>query len=198
MWFCQLSGQAFAGPPLSRLRSPEVRGSSEVRCPECRSPAVKERPERTAQGYCRFRCLDCTKQFNERNGGGLNRTQYPTDVIALAVLWRLSLRDLAEMFLIRGFIFTYEAVREWEAKLTPTLAENLRRKRQGPVGRSWYTDLHQSAGPMAVPVSRDRSRRRPGRRHAERAPRVGGRQGILSIGQDGDRRHAGTGHDRRP
>jgi transposase-like protein len=84
-----------------------------VYCPKCRSTAVKERPERTAQGYRRFRCLDCTKQFNERSGGLLNRTQYPSDVIALVVLWRprykLSLRDLAEMFLIRGVVFNYEA-----------------------------------------------------------------------------------------
>jgi transposase-like protein len=113
-----------------------------VRCPKCRSTAVKERPERTAQGYRQFRCLDCTKQFNERSGGLLNRTQYPSDVMAL--LWRLryklSLRDLAEMFLIRGFVFTYEAVRDWEAKLTPTLAEELRRGRKGKVGRSWYVD----------------------------------------------------------
>ena len=34
------------------------------------------------------------------------------------------------MFLTRGFIFTYEAVREWEAKLTPALTEHLRRKRR--------------------------------------------------------------------
>jgi putative transposase len=65
-------------------------------------------------------------------------------VIALVVLWRLryklSLRDLAEMFLIRGFVFTYEAVHDWEAKLTPTLAEELRRSRNGKVGRSWYID----------------------------------------------------------
>jgi transposase-like protein len=64
----------------------------------------------------------------------LNRAQYPSDVIALVVLWRLryklSLRDLAEMFLTRGFIFSYEAVRDWEAKLTPALAENLRRRRK--------------------------------------------------------------------
>jgi putative transposase len=53
-----------------------------VRCPKCGSTAVKERPERTAQGYRRFRCLDCTKQFNERSSGLLNRTQYPSDVIA--------------------------------------------------------------------------------------------------------------------
>ena len=115
-----------------------------MRCPKCQSTAVKERPERTEQGYRRFRCLDCTKQFNERSGGLLNRTQYPSDVIALVVLWRLryklSLRDLAEMFLIRGIMFTYEAVRDWEAKLTPALAEELRRSRKGKVGRSWYID----------------------------------------------------------
>ena len=115
-----------------------------MHCPKCRSPAVRERPERTTPGYRRFRCLDCTKQFNERSAGRLNRTQYPSDVIALVVLWRLryklSLRDLAEMFLIRCFVFTYEAVRDWEAKLTPALAEELRRSRKGKVGRSWYID----------------------------------------------------------
>src|SRR5246127_4970419 len=110
----------------------------------CGSSAISERPERPAQGYRRFRCRDCGKQFNERSGGLLNRTQYPSDMVALVVLWRLryklSLRDLAEMFLIRGFVFTYEAVRDWEAKLTPALAEELRRSRKGKVGRSWYTD----------------------------------------------------------
>src|SRR5271155_2559144 len=115
-----------------------------MRCPRCQSTAVTERPERTVQGYRRFRCLDCAKQFNERSGGLLNRTQYPSDVIALVVLWRLrykvSLRDLAEMFLIRGIVFSYEAVRDWEAKLTPALAEDLRRSRKGKVGRSWYAD----------------------------------------------------------
>src|SRR5271166_5213493 len=102
-----------------------------MRCSACGSTAVRERSERTAQGYRRFRCR-CGKQFNERSAGVLNKAPYPSDVIALVVLWRLrcklSLRDLAEMFLTRGFVFTYEAAREWEAKLTPALAENLRRK----------------------------------------------------------------------
>ncbi len=84
------------------------------------------------------------KQFNERSDGVLNRTQYPSDLIALVVLWRLryklSLRDLSEMFLIRGIVFSYEAVRDWEAKLTPALAETLRRRRCGKIGRSWYVD----------------------------------------------------------
>jgi putative transposase len=66
------------------------------------------------------------KQSNERTGGLLNRTQYPSDVVALVVLWRLryklALRDLPEMFLVRGMVFSHEAVRVWEAKLTPALA----------------------------------------------------------------------------
>src|SRR5271154_5689595 len=111
-----------------------------MRCIGCGSTAVSERSERTAQGYRRFRCRDCGKQFNERSEGLLNRTQYPSDVIALVVLWRLryklSLRDLSEMFLIRGIVFSHETVRDWETKLTPALAANLRRRRNGKVGRS--------------------------------------------------------------
>ena len=86
-------------------------------------------------------------EFNERSGGLLNRTQYPSDVIALVVLWRLryrlTLRDLAEMFLQRGIVFSHEAVREWEAKLAPVLAGKLRRRRRGKGGagrRSWFVD----------------------------------------------------------
>ena len=44
------------------------------------------------------------------------------------------------MFLIRGIQFSYEAVRDWEAKLSPTLIDGLRRRRSGQTGRSWYVD----------------------------------------------------------
>ena len=105
-----------------------------MRCIECGPAAVTERPERTAQGYKRFRCRACGKQFNERSSTVLNRTQYSSDVIALVVLWplrcKLALRDLPEMFAVRGMVFSYEAVRDWEAKLTPTLAEGLRHRRR--------------------------------------------------------------------
>ena len=113
-------------------------------CVRCGSKAVTERPERTVHGYRRFRCRECDKQFSERTGTVLNRTQYPSNVIALVVLWRLryklSLRDLPEMFALRGMVFCHEAVRDWEAKLTPAMAEELRRRRRGKVGRSWYVD----------------------------------------------------------
>src|ERR1700733_5715813 len=113
----------------------------EMRCIDCDAADVSERPDRTAQRYRRFRCRACGKQFNERSGGILNRAQYPSDVIALVVFWRLrdklSRRDEPEMFPIRGIEFSYEAVRDWEAKLTPTLVDNLRRRGKGRIGQSW-------------------------------------------------------------
>jgi len=74
----------------------------------------------------------------------LNRLQLPTDVVFLIVLWRLrmklSLRDLAEILLLRGLVFSHEAIRDWEARLAPLLTDALRRRRKGKAGRSWYVD----------------------------------------------------------
>jgi len=79
-----------------------------------------------------------------RTGTPFNHLQFPTDIVLLVVLWRLryklSLRDLAEMFLVRGFAFTHEAVRDWEAHFAPLITEQLRAKRRGKAGRSWYVD----------------------------------------------------------
>ena len=44
------------------------------------------------------------------------------------------------MFLIRGIVFTHEAVRDWEARLAPLLAEGLRKRRAGKAGRCWHVD----------------------------------------------------------
>ena len=76
-------------------------------CPHCDSSTVTERPDVTLRGYRRFRCRTCGRSFNERTGSLFNRLPYPPAVISLVVLWRvrykLSLRDLAEMFLYRGY-----------------------------------------------------------------------------------------------
>ena len=114
-------------------------------------------------GLHRFRC-PCGKQFNERSTGLLTRTQYPSDVIALVVLWRprykLSLRDLAETLLIRVTVFSYEAVRDWEAKLTPAVADELRRRRRGKVGPSCdvdetYIRVHRRCKYLYCAIDRD-------------------------------------------
>ena len=44
------------------------------------------------------------------------------------------------MFLERGFVFTHETVRDWEARLAPWVADELRKRRRGVVGESWYVD----------------------------------------------------------
>jgi putative transposase len=44
------------------------------------------------------------------------------------------------MFLERGWVFTHEAVREWEARFALQEAEQLRTKRRGQAGQSWYVD----------------------------------------------------------
>ena len=73
-----------------------------------------------------------------------NFLAYPTDLVFLVVLWRLrytlSLRDLAEMFVERGIAFTHEPVRDGEARFAPRIAEQLRTKRRGQAGSSWYVD----------------------------------------------------------
>lgn len=113
-------------------------------CPHCTSPATTERAKRTQFGYRTFRCHACRRTFNERTGTPYNFLAYPTDIVLLVVLWRvrykLSLRDLAQMFLHRGFDFSHEAVRDWEARFAPLLSDKLRAKRQGHAGRSWYVD----------------------------------------------------------
>jgi putative transposase len=115
-----------------------------MNCPHCASTATKEQTRPTSLGYRAFRCSTCKRIFNERTGTLFNYLEYPTDIILLVVLWRLryklSLRDLAEMFLQRGFVFTHEAVRDWEARFASLLADQLRSKRHGCAGSVWHVD----------------------------------------------------------
>jgi putative transposase len=126
-------------------------------CPYCSSTTTRERTARTQLGYRTFACLTCRRTFNERTGTPFNHLTFPTDIVLQVVLWRLryklSFRDLAEMFLERGFVFTHEAVREWEARFAPLLTERLRAKRSGQAGRSWYVDetyVHQRRVVLSV------------------------------------------------
>ncbi len=113
-------------------------------CPYCQGDATQALDRVTVWGYCVFRCRPCRRTFNERTGTPFNHLHVPTDSALLVVLWRLryklSLRDLAEMFLTRGFSFTYETVREWEERFAPLLAERLRAKRRGKAGLKWHAD----------------------------------------------------------
>ncbi len=115
-----------------------------MNCPSCLSATTKEQSKKTSLGYRTFRCSACHCTFNERTDTPFNFLQYPTDIVLLVVFYRLryklSLRDLAEMFLERGFQFTHEAVRDWEARFAPLLTDQLRARRHGQAGISWHVD----------------------------------------------------------
>lgn len=112
--------------------------------PHCAATITIEQHRRIALGYRTFRCGRCHRAFNERTGTAFNHLQYPTDLLLLVVLWRLryklSLRELAEMFLVHGFVFSHEAVRDWEARFAPLLTARLRAKRRGTAGTKWHAD----------------------------------------------------------
>jgi len=153
-------GRSFRGPNGMRQDSESVVGKSPVvgyaspfmgcveerrmTCPYCQGDVTQELERATALGYRLFRCRPCRRTFNERTGTPFNHLHVPTDIALLVVLWRLryklSLRDLAEMFLTRGFTFTHETVREWEARFAPLLTERLRAKRWGKAGPKWHAD----------------------------------------------------------
>lgn len=115
-----------------------------MNCPYCAVTTTKKRAKKTKLGYTTFFCPECRHTFNERTGTPFNYLEFPTDIVLLVVVWRLryklSLRDRAEMFLVRGFAFTHEAIRDWEARFAPLIKDHLRVKRQGQAGRSWYVD----------------------------------------------------------
>ena len=92
-------------------------------CPHCCHNQTTVLIKPTKLGYKRYQCTSCGRTFNERTGTPFNHLEFPTDIVLLVVLWRLryrlTLRNLAEMFLERGLVFTHEAVRDWEARFAP-------------------------------------------------------------------------------
>jgi putative transposase len=113
-----------------------------MNCPHCQSHNTRKLALATDLGYARFQCRSCRRTFNERTGTPFNFLEMPTDIVFQVVLFRLlfklSLRDLMHLFLIRGYEFSYETVRDWEARFAPLLADHARRRRR--VGRCWHID----------------------------------------------------------
>ena len=109
-------------------------------CPYCGSGETSRRRRHTALGYRTFACRAWRRVCNERTGTAFNHLQFPTDVMLLAVLWRLryklGFRDVAEMLLQRGYAVTHETIRDWQFRFAPLLADRLRAKRRGHAGVS--------------------------------------------------------------
>ncbi|WP_346293189.1 IS6 family transposase [Sphaerothrix gracilis] len=61
-------------------------------------------------------------------------------VLYRRICFKLSYRDVAELFWLRGFHFTHETVRHWSERFAAEFAEHIRNKRQQTFGRIWYVD----------------------------------------------------------
>jgi hypothetical protein len=96
--------------------------------------------------------------FNERTGSGFNELHCPTDIVLLAVPWRLRYKLVfrygAKPLLQRGFEVTHETIRGWEPRFAPLLGERLRARRCGQARRSRVhrRDLRESRRSLVLPV----------------------------------------------
>ena len=115
-----------------------------MNCPHCHCAETTLLKRTTNLGYAVFRCKSCQRTFNQRTGTAFNYVEVPTDILFEILLcrirYKLSYRDVAEFFLMRGFEFTHEAVRDWEERLATIFPEELRTKRRGQIGKVWFVD----------------------------------------------------------
>lgn len=113
-------------------------------CPHCNSTQFSQLQRKTNFGYEMFRCKNCRRTYNERSKTIFNFVEVPTDIIFQVLLsrvrYKLSYRDVAELFLLRGFEFTHETVRDWEERFLPYFTEKIRTKRKGKIGKVWLVD----------------------------------------------------------
>jgi transposase-like protein len=124
-------------------------------------------------------------------------------VVFCRLRYRLTLRDLSEIMLLRGFTVSHECVRQWEAKLLPVMGEALRKRRHGTgrsSGQSWYvgeTYLKVHGRWCYLYRAIDRDGNLPHRHDAERHSRHKSGAEVLPLGTVSCRLCARPGDNRR-
>lgn len=115
-----------------------------MNCPHCCSSNTASLKRTTKLGYPLHRCRNCSQTFNERTGTPFNFVEVPTEILFEVLLcrcrYKMSYRDVVEYFLVRGFQFTHETVRDWQERFAPFFANELRSKRRNKLGKIWHVD----------------------------------------------------------
>ena len=115
-----------------------------MNCPHCKSKNTKLLKNKTQMNYLQYRCSTCLKQYNERTGSKLNFIEYPTEVVMMAVHYyyrfKVSLDDVVELMLMRGFHLCHQTVHNWVQTFGIELGLKLRRRRHGKNGNKWHVD----------------------------------------------------------
>ncbi len=115
-----------------------------MNCPHCQSNETRRLKSKTSLGYSQFCCRMCNKQYNERTGTQLNYIEYPTEVVALVVYhyyrFKVSLDDVVELMILRGFSFCHQTVHNWVQTFGIMLGRKCRASRKGKAGLKWNID----------------------------------------------------------
>lgn len=115
-----------------------------INCPHCQSSDIKSISKKTLLGYKQFVCQSCNKQYNERTGTKLNFIMYPTAVVMMIVQYyyrfKVSLDDVVDLMLMRGFTLCHQTVRNWVQTFGADLGINIRDRRYGYGGKKWHVD----------------------------------------------------------
>lgn len=113
-------------------------------CPHCLSTKTTEMKARTVLGYRQYRCRNCAKQYNERTGTKLNKIEYPTEVVMMAVHYyyrfKVSLDDVVELMVMRNIHLSHQTVHNWVQTFGVELGIKLRDRRKGKAGKKWHVD----------------------------------------------------------
>ena len=113
-------------------------------CPHCQSKATRELKKKTVLGYNQYRCCNCGKQYNKRTGTKFNFIEYRTEVVMLAVHYyyrfKVSLDDVVELMVMRGFRLCHQTVSNWVQAFGIELGLKLRERRKGTAGKKWHID----------------------------------------------------------
>jgi len=113
-----------------------------MNCPHCQSNNPRKMDQTTALGYNQYRCRACTKQFNERSGTKLNFIEFPTEVVMMVVHYyyrfKVSLDDVVELMVMRGFHLSHQTVHNWVQTFGVELGLKCQVDRKGKAGKKWH------------------------------------------------------------
>jgi putative transposase len=91
-------------------------------CPHGQSRPIRKLRVATDLGYSRFPCRSCRRTCDEQTATPFHFLERPTDIVFQVVLFRLlfklSLRDLMHLFLIRGYQLSNETAYGPETKFS--------------------------------------------------------------------------------
>jgi len=115
-----------------------------MECPHCKTTRVAQIKKRTQLGYLQYYCRSCKVQFNERTGTAFNFVEYPTEVVMTVVFYyyrfKVSLSDVVDLMMMRGFYLSHQTVHNWVQKFSVELGIKLRKRRFKQVGDKWHVD----------------------------------------------------------